>query len=153
MNIIWLFFIVSSLLCSSVYSINSPIVKYYYCRSSSRTIRQGTENIEIIIDYIRCWGWIQPGYIVPLQMGALKTKKEACDDGNVWNITWMYNSQHSVRLYYASVHINWGNSLTKTYGLHCMGWWKCLQDNLIAATGTSSYSRHLQLFRSLNPSK
>ena len=108
----WLFFIISSLLCSSIYSINLPIVRYYYCRSSSsRSIRQGTENIEIIIDCIQCMGWIQPGYTVPLQMGALKTKKESCDDGNVWNITWMYNSQHSVRLYYASVHINWGNSL------------------------------------------
>ena len=41
-------------------------------------IRQGTENIEIIIDYIQCMGWIQPGSIVPSQMGALKTKKESC---------------------------------------------------------------------------
>ena len=42
------------------------------------TIRQGTENIEIIIDCIQCLGWIQPSSIVPLQMGALKTKKESC---------------------------------------------------------------------------
>ena len=45
-------------------------------------IRQGTENIEVTIDYIQCLGWMQPSSIVPLPMGALKTKKESCYDGN-----------------------------------------------------------------------